>query len=233
MASTSPTPKLVTYSIEIQQHILRNISDIPTLAALIQAYQSIRLAYENHRDTIITSVLNNEIGPDLIQEAYAVEQISSLQRNWDPRRFFEIAAKRPSSESRRVMKWSLEEALAASQLHSTVDLLAHDFIPSVGGNTQSVGYHRGQSHAAAPLSSRILGFKRSFYRFDLFSKVYRCCLDFCSDPRLHHEEIFKLVFKEIPDSKPEQLVGLTEHLYRCLVPGNYVPRAPLRICTGR
>ena len=161
-----------TVPVEIRQAILREISDIPTLDAAVEADASLQSAFLGFESRILERILENQFTYGFFSHAYAVHTLSRLE-SMDPdyvrvcrtvRTYFDD----PSPLS---IEWELDKVRPISVLHCHVEFFVDDFISTA---LFSFGRWDGSEKPPAPASrSERTRIAAAFYNFELYCNMFR------------------------------------------------------------
>ena len=162
-------------AVELQQAILHQMPNMPTLRALISASPSYLRAYRSQRHSILSSILLRYIHPDVLFDALAVVDALKLPWNSDnyvPHLKSFIQQYKTTSALRDVALKPLEPKTmkVLSEFHLSVIDSTKDF----GDYALSTHPVTGQNlyHYTSLSPHKIRQIHRAFYRFELFAVLF-------------------------------------------------------------
>lgn len=178
--------------VEIQQIILHQMPDFPTLQALISASPAYLRAYLSQRHSIMSDILHRSIPPDVLPDAIAIVDALKLPRNYDDY----VPNLKAFVEQYRTTRASLNVDFEPIEPNTTEDLwefhlLVLDVTKDFCDYTLSTHPVTGQSldHYTSLSPNEVRRIHRALYRYELFT-------------RLFHEPDFYLEEQRVRDRRP-------------------------------
>lgn len=162
--------------VEIQQGILHQMPDLPSLQALISASPSSLRAYQSQRHSILSNILLQDIHPDVLFDVLAIIDALKLPRNYD-----EYGPQlKTFIEQYKAMKASLHVVLKSLEPNTKenpceFNLSATDVTKDCCDyalTTPPVTGH-GLNHHTSVSSYDVRRIHRAFYRYELFTLLFR------------------------------------------------------------
>ena len=112
--------------VELMQQLLGFLPDLMSLKSTVLTCSSIHKAFISAEHLITTSVLKNQVDPEVLPEAVAALESSCLQGRTHER-ICEFVHDHLDSRKSQLRPWTLSEALALGGLHRHVQSLAAAF----------------------------------------------------------------------------------------------------------
>jgi hypothetical protein len=156
-ASRSPLEQL---PLEAKQAILSALTDLTTLKATALTCSSLYSAFKNAEELIITQVLLNEVGIDVLPEAIIAHASKTGAK---PEAF--TSEHLQTRNPLRKVRWKFSEALPLSNSAKYVNYFACDFAKSGLATKLDVS-------ALDPSREELDRIKRAFYRFEIYSNIF-------------------------------------------------------------
>lgn len=210
-----PPRSLSDLPTELIQNILLAIPDFDSLRVIIRTSSRLYAVFKSVETEIAKSVLQHEIGTELIHDAIATE-ISSNCDGWTDQQhldFLEKVHDRDQQPFRDSLPKSLPQTHALLQFHNAVKFLA----------TMFASLARGIPTKAMPLGlpvyppteTEVMEICRSLYRFQLHQNVY---LDWRAK-RYDYERNLKRARAHLSPWENNQLVCICKFLQDASTPG--------------
>lgn len=140
---------------ELSGEILSAIDDLPTLSSASLASRTLHNAFANEKRTILSRVLANHMGIDVIADALAaVESIDATCEGWDP--FLVEPDYVPNL-------LTTDQVYSIAKLSAVVRELAKLFVQSATGVRPEI---------QTPNESELARIERTFYRFETFRDLF-------------------------------------------------------------
>ena len=163
-------------AVEIQQAILHQMPDLPTLQALISASPSYLRAYQSQRHSILSNILLRDIHPDVLFDVLAIVDALKLPRNYDdyvPQLKIFIEQYKTTRDSLHVALEPIEPRTRATlwEFHLSVIDVTKDFC-DYALSTHPVTGH-GLNHRTSLSPNEVRRIHRAFYRYELFTVLFR------------------------------------------------------------
>ena len=204
-------PTLSGLPIELRQEILSHIDNPHTLKAAATASQSLAEALQGPGgNDIVGKVFTRAISLPLVPEAVAVLQARQRQiLDFDAlvkflRDYFSsLKAGWPQ------YCWSLQNAVAAYDLHQAVRKLADEFVYEALSREPSTDEYIEFSRITLPDEQELRRIHRAFYRFELYCNIHPY---FSSQPQSSRRQI-EHFFAWFAPWEVEQLASVYEFLY--------------------
>ena len=168
--------RLEDVPVETQQAILHHTPDMHTLQALISASPCYLRSYQSQRHAIMSSILVRDIHPDVLFDALAIVDALKLPRNYEdyvPKlkvfvaqymatRKSPVVALEPLDPGTRDILWKFHQSV----LDVTKDYFDHAMLlhPNTG---------EGSNHHRALSPNEVRRIHRAFYRYELFTVLFR------------------------------------------------------------
>ncbi|KAM5457494.1 hypothetical protein MaudCBS49596_000689 [Microsporum audouinii] len=217
------TTGLLAFPVELQQLVLKSATDIPSLLALTQSCHTLQAAFQDTQSSILHRVLQNELSPQLIHEAWVVMGSSRPGIKRDKKFTLELITHYFDERGQQKhFQWTVQEALAASRFHKIIQFFASDFATRALSIKKDSHNASGKSNIYKPPSpTERLRFQRALYRFELY------CNLFDVDPRatrllFDSEEKYELFWSRLAVWEREQFACAHEYLFRTCIPAyNY------------
>lgn len=162
--------------VEIQQTILHQIPDLPTLQALISASPSYLRAYQSQRHSILSNILLRDIHPDVLFDVLAIVDALKLPRNYDdyvPQMKVFIEQYKTARHSLHVALKQLEPSIKENvwEFHLSVIDVTKDFCDYALSTHPVTGHSLNHRTSLSPNEVRRI--HRAFYRYELFTVLFR------------------------------------------------------------
>lgn len=162
--------------VEIQQTILHQMPDLPTLQALISASPSYLRAYQSQRHSILSNILLRDIHPDVLFDVLAIVDALKLPRNYDdyvPQMKVFIEQYKTARDSLRVALKQLEPSIKENVwgFHLSVIDVTKDFCDYALSTHPVTGHSLNHRTSLSPNEVRRI--HRAFYRYELFTVLFR------------------------------------------------------------
>lgn len=167
---------LEDFAVEIQQAILHQMPDLPTLKSLISASPSYLRAYHSQRHSILSNILLRDIHPDVLFDVLAIVDALKLPRNYDNY----VPQLKAFIEQYEIARDSLHMALKPLEprtketlwnFHLSVMDVTEDFCDFALSTHPITGH--GLIHRTALSPNEVRRIHRAFYRYELFTVLFR------------------------------------------------------------
>ncbi|KAK2861087.1 hypothetical protein FQN49_004558 [Arthroderma sp. PD_2] len=215
----SQTAGLLTCPVELLQQILKNAADIPSLLAMTQSCHALQAAFQNTQSSILLHVLQNEITPELMHESRVVMDSAHLETKRDKALTLGLITEYFDKRGRRHSQWTIQDALAVSRLHDIVHYFATDFAAIALKRKEDSDRASGKSRITNAISSAELQrFKRAFYRFELYRRLFNPSLK-AVDTLFNFGDRYELFWARFSVWEREQVACVLEYLFRSCTPG--------------
>ena len=163
-------------AIEIQQAILHQMPDLPTLQALISASPTYLSSYQSQRLAILSNVLLGGINPDVLFDALAIVDALKLPRSYDdyvPQLKVFIEQYKTMNATSHVALKSLKPSTKETlwHLHRSIIDVTEDFCDYALSKHPVTGHLSNHRTSLSPNEVRRI--HRAFYRYELFTVLFR------------------------------------------------------------
>ena len=159
--------------VELKCEILQRLPCLPTLAAIVHASPSFHEIYVARRQPILTEVVSQDIGRDVLLEAHAVVKALTIDTKdgSNVRGFLEdYQTTQRKAAANPLGKFSLPQIVTLSQLHYAVRSAMNDFCQATLSKHPISG---GKLEDIMPLSANeARRTSRAFFRFELFCTIF-------------------------------------------------------------
>lgn len=219
----SPSPFL-SLPPELKQAILSELPNASTLLSLVSTCSSFYHTFLNAEPLITKSVLHIQIGWDLICDAMVVYESTALEHYSDDTATELLKMYTRNDFTTLPQRWKLRDALAIGGLHDHIEFFSRAFACS----TLSINPVTALPEALPPLlsSSETTRIKRTFYRYELFSNMFRQ-LDRVQTVLAAPKSPQRMFFSISAPWENEQLACVRDYLHHCFSPCMYSPKPPL------
>lgn len=168
-------------AVEIQQAILQQMPDLPTLQALISASPTYLRAYRSQRHSILSNILLRDIHPDVLFDVLAIVDALKLPRNYDdyvPQLKVFIEQYKTARASLHMALKSLEPSTKETmwEFHQSVMDVTEDFCDYALSQHPVTG--QGLNHRTSLSPNEVRRIHRAFYRYELFTVLFRTSLGY-------------------------------------------------------
>ena len=170
-----PRGTLEDVPVEIQQMILHQMPDFPTLQVLISASPAYLRAYLSQRHSIMSDILHRSIHPDVLHDAMAIVDALKLSRNYDDY----VPNLKAFVEHYRTTRASLGVEFEPLEPNTTEELwefhlLVLDVTKDFCDYALSTHPVTGQSmdHYTSLSPNEVRRIHRALYRYELFTRLF-------------------------------------------------------------
>lgn len=213
METQTSCPLIAQLSVELKQMILSNIPDVLSLRSAALSCRTLYHTLINAETIITTRVLLNQVGIDVLPEAYITHEASRL-KSYTKEPIQDFIARHLSKRQPPPVSWTLCDAIPVAKLHACVSALTLQFVTATSMKSPACGTRP----ATRTELSRI---ERAMYRFEIFCNLFRSFDD--SAPRLL-EQLWDTFFLNFSPWESEQLACVHDYLVQAVFPGMYYIR---------
>jgi hypothetical protein len=210
--SEKPAATLVSLPIELKQAILSYLPDLRTLRRAVKAHSSLKDALKDHSNPIIKQILFRTLPQELLPEAFATH-MSKYQETRNRESVEMILCDYFKSLINPPQQLKFQDALAIEQFFHIIKWFSSIFI------TRALRKHpitrEDQKHWTQPSESEIRRIERNFYRFELYSNIFRA-EDKQRKPIIDEKGQRELFFSQFAPWENEQLVCVHDCLLQIL-----------------
>lgn len=215
---------LVSLPIELIQAVFCLIPDVPSLRAVISTCTTLHGAFQNVERLVTERVLSNEIGSEMLREAYVVLESSRLKNSWSKKTVEDFLQRQKliiTDETTLLLRpWTLSVGIYVDKIYQHVHYFAADFASSALSEMfpLSSTANNGLTLTPQPSASEIHRMERTFFRFELYCNLFRK-YPTVSEKRFTPKEQMKLFLEQFPPWEVEQLVCVRDYLLRYIADG--------------
>lgn len=215
---------LVSLPFELIQTVLCFVPDIPSLRAVILTCTTLHRAFQNVERLVTERVLSNEIGSDLLREAYMVLESSRLKNSWSKKAVEAFLRRQKlifTDETTLLPRpWTLTGGIYVYGIYQHVRYFAADFASSALSKMfpLSSSANNGPTLTPQPSAAEIHRMERTFFRFELYCNLFRK-YPTVSEKRFTPKEQMELFLEQFPPWEVEQLVCVRDYLLRYIADG--------------
>lgn len=208
----SPNPFL-SLATELKQAIFSELANTSSLKSLTLTCSSYFHAFLNAKSLIISSVLRNHIGSDLIYDAIVVWKSRMITAYDDgaANEFLDSYVKRDLPMTCMMQKLRLRDAEDIGDLYDQIEDFSSSFVSSALGKSIVTGLDNPSPSSLSLLESTRI--KRTFYRFELLCSIFGQRYRSSSGVHFEGEELLTNFFSVCRPWENEQLTCIREHLY--------------------
>ena len=201
--------------VELKLKIFFALSELPSLVTLSQTSSSLYRIFTKSQSQIVTTVLSNEIHPDVFPHALAVWKASCI-KPWSKSGVKAFLEQYPESLKQPPRsKQTLSEASTICKLHGHVQFFTEDLcaaILSVHPISQVP-----ENTYTPPSKNELCRIQIAFYKFELFCTLFRAQHVTQRDQeRFSTDEQHHLFFEHFKPWENEQLACMFDYLLRKL-----------------
>lgn len=222
----SPQAHIERLSIELLRVILCALPDIATLQSAVLSGSTFYLAFQEAKNSIATQVVLSQIGADLLPDAAAALESSTLSHrlqdadlstgNQDVKHFMsKYVRERPGPAD----AWPLGTACRLGKLHACIYQLAQDFA------LEAMACHPLNQNRRSLTPQELCRIERTLYRFEVYCNLLRGApqerYDQDDDIADAVEERNELFFENFASYEIEQLGCIHDFLVRLVSPGQF------------
>ncbi|KAI1376608.1 hypothetical protein F4677DRAFT_83451 [Hypoxylon crocopeplum] len=187
--------------VELLGEILSAIDELPSLFSASLASRTLHDAFTKAKRTILSRVLLNHVGFDMIPDALvAVESIDATREGWDA--FLVEPAQVPNL-------LTMDQIYSIAKVSAAVRAFAKLFVQSATGVRPDI-----QIRSPLPSESELARIEHTFYRFEIFRNIFRTLL---SDP-LTFEKATNSFFAALAPWEAEQLGCIHDFFFHQIQP---------------
>ena len=215
---TTPIPPIISLPLEIKGAILGSLPDVTSLRTAILTCRAFYSAYAKAESFLLGDVLGQEIPSELILDALAAHDASTLGETtltWSPDKVAKIMSRYDGNcNASLARRWRLEDAWSLSYLHKTVQILSLELFDAAIRWSEEDKSTTPKLPSYKPTSSEIQRIERSFYRYDMYCNFFRARSPSTMAPRVSFEPFNQhlLFFQRFPAWEIEQLACVHEFL---------------------
>lgn len=196
---------------EAVQAIMCSLSDIASLKALALSCSTFYHSFKASESLTVYQILLNQIGTEVLPEAYATYESSRIQRiSVETTRDFAgryLSSRRPVP----IRNWKLKDALVISRLHDDVECLAESYVERAMEVRRKDG-----KEARSPSNVEIWRIERALYRFEMYCNLFRSRQSIYGHYVTDQVDTFFFAFAPW---ETEQLACIHEYLVGLVSPG--------------
>ncbi|KAI1456766.1 hypothetical protein F4805DRAFT_430763 [Annulohypoxylon moriforme] len=160
-------------SLEIVQMIFSYVDDLDTLRAITSTCRYLHVAFASWEKPIVTQVLLNQLGWDVLPEAIAVDESSRLGP-YDSQKAEEFSKRHLRHRMTSLDEstcWNLTEALQLARFYEVVEFLAEVIVES-GWGSHVYNWIQEDQHDPGPSLADFYRVERALYRFQLYWNIF-------------------------------------------------------------
>lgn len=210
---TTPKPALCTLPVECKEAILCFLPNLDALKATILTHSSLYSVYAGRQSFILRQVTSNHILPDLLPEAVLALSASRFNsERWKKEKIFPILQEHRARTIPPSFQWNVSNVAKLYSFHGHVEFMTAHFLQSAMSNNPAL--------LNQPLSpEEWIRVARSFYHFEIFRHLFteRCTVQNLAFDIFLPEERWDIYYKDFAVWELEQLVCVSEHLFRTIV----------------
>lgn len=166
-------------------------------------------------------VLSNEMGSELMREAYMVLESSRLKNSWSKKAVEDFLRRQKliitDATTILLRPWTLSGGIYVDRIYQHVCYFAADFASSALSEMFPLK-SSANNGLTQPSASEIYRMKRTFFRFELYCNLFRKYTT-ASEKRFTPKEQMELFLKQFPPWEVEQLVCVRDYLLRYIADG--------------
>lgn len=210
---------LVSLPFELIQAVLYFVPDIPSLRAVISTCTTLHRAFQNVERLVTERVLSNEMGSELMREAYMVLESSRLRNSWSKKAVEDFLRRQKliiTDETTILLRpWNLSGGIYIDRIYQHACYFSADFASSALSAMFPLG---NSALTTQPSASELHRMKRTFFRFELYCNLFRKYTT-VSEKRFTPIEQMELFLKQFPPWEVEQLVCVRDYLLQYIADG--------------
>lgn len=214
---------LLSLPFDMIQAVLCFIPDIPSLRAVISTCTTLHRAFHNVERLVTERVLSNQMGSELLREAYMVLESSRLKSCWSKKAVKDFVERQKviiTTDIRR--PWTLTGGIYVDKIYQHVQYFAADFASSAVSEVFQLTINA----PPPPSASEMHRMKRTFFLFELYCNLFRNYKT-PNETRFSPEGQRELFLKQFPPWEVEQLVCVRDYLLRYIADGMPIFLYPL------
>lgn len=197
---------------ELKQNIFSALPDANTLRSLVLTCSSFYRTFLDAESLIIESILQAQIGSDLMYDAVIVFESTNLvpYSKYTVIELLKLYAKQDLTCLPQT--WKLRDALAIGGLHDDIEFFSREFASSALSANPVTGLDEISSSPLSLLEYNRI--KRTFYRYELFCNIFRRrdIQTVQADPKKPQSMFFTMC----APWENEQLACVRDYLFDCL-----------------
>lgn len=217
-------PSLVSIPFDMIQAVLCFLPDVSSLRAVISTCTTLHRAFRNVERLVTERVLSNQMGSELLREAYMVLESSGLKKSWSKKAVEDFLQRQKliiidqTTQLRRPLTFS--GGIYVDRIYQHVHYFAADFASSALSKMipLSSSANNGPTLTPQPSASEIHRMERTFFRFEIYCNLFRKYKTL-SEKRFTPKEQMELFLKQFPPWEVEQLVCVRDYLLRYIADG--------------
>lgn len=214
---------LVSLPFELIQAVLCFVPDVLSLRAVISTCTTLHRAFQNVERLVTERVLSNEMGSDLLREAYMVLESSRLKNSWSKKAVEAFLRRQKliiTDETTLPLRtWTLSGGIYVDRIYQHVRYFAADFASSALSEMFPLSSaNNGPTLTPQPSASEIYRMERTFFLFELYCNLFRK-YPTVSEKRFTPKEQMELFLEQFPPWEVEQLVCVRDYLLRYIADG--------------
>lgn len=215
---------LVSLPFELIQAVLCFVPDVPSLRAVISTCTILHRTFQNVERLVTERVISNEMGSELMREAYMVLEFSRLKNSWSKKAVEDFLRRQKltiTDETTILLRpWTLSGGIYVDRIYQHVRYFAADFASSALSEMFPLrsSANNGPTLTPQPSASEIHRMERTFFLFELYCTLFRK-YPTVSEKRFTPKEQMELFLKQFPPWEVEQLVCGRDYLLRYIADG--------------
>lgn len=214
---------LVSLPFDLIQAVLCFVPDVPSLRAVISTCTTLHRAFQTVERLVTERVLFNQMGSELLREAYVVLESSRLKNSWSKKAVEDFLQRQKliiTDQTILLLRpWTLSGGIYVDRVYQHVHYFAADFASSALSEMfPRSSVNNGPTLALQPSASEVARMERTFFRFELYCNLFRKYTTVREKPFTPKEQM-KLFLEQLPPWEVEQLVCVRDYLLRYIADG--------------
>lgn len=164
------TASLRTLPVELRQAILASLDDIRSVRAAVVSSPVFYRAFLGSKQQILSTILHRQIPQSLFSDALAVLESTHLQP-WTKEGIQDFMTRWYKHRTFAEPEWTLQTALAVSEIQQHVDFFSLDFVSSALSAHPLTGVP--DVCPKPPTARELTRVQNAFYRFELYRNLFR------------------------------------------------------------